>query len=168
MHDGAAERSLQYYEKPYADEPDKLESRTIRGQRMKVYRPDHGFAHSMRKSVLITDLIEMIFAQDGMTALKSWLLTAIRSNHHFCAQLQFAALMMRTGRQAEHQHKDSYGKKSANDILKEAQDLLSSTIAGFVVILKSWLQLSRLLIVPMNGVCTSQWLLMCGMHVGYS
>ena len=86
--------SVKYFQRPYSDDEYLSESTKIVGDRKyKIYRPNHGVAHSLRQGMLARDLLHAI------THFPS--VSHSTFDDKFCIKVAILASFQRSGRQSE-------------------------------------------------------------------
>lgn len=111
----------EYYKKPYSRDPNDFQVRNVGTNTYKIFRPNHGLAHAMRKSALAVDTLKVMKDVMGNN-LGAWIRNNFK-NPNFAEQLAFAMLMLRTGRSSESKDVNQYKEdcyKSAEIFAQEA------------------------------------------------
>jgi hypothetical protein len=88
--------SLPYFQRSYKDD-DYLSSisKKIDDKYYKVYRPNHGLAHSIRQGFLVRDILKLMIFENN------WLQNKINEDSLFSIKLAILSSFQRSGRQSE-------------------------------------------------------------------
>jgi hypothetical protein len=104
--------ALSYFQRPYNDDVSIIKKK-IDDKYYKVYRPNHGVAHSLRQGFLVRDIVKLMASEDD------WLKKEINSDHFFSIKLAILSSFQRSGRQSEISSSENpilYEKYENNDI----------------------------------------------------
>lgn len=115
-----------YYLKAYEDDPYDVETRTIKGVKYKVNRPDHALAHALRKFALSLDLLSLVRSGDKTNQLYNVVQALSKDIKNFDQLMGLAAALLRAGRQSEdlnNIHYKEYCYNSAAIFKQEAYKL---------------------------------------------
>lgn len=124
LSDDMANTANTYYSKPYRDAPHDFVQATIDQKAYRIFRPNHGLLHGLRKAALAINAATILSTSDS--SLAPWIHAAtdprMKSyNQNFLQQLSFGLLMLRTGRESEKNDKyREYSYRSAENFAREA------------------------------------------------
>jgi len=86
--------AIRYFQRPYEDDEYlSVIKKKIDDKYYKVYRPNHGLAHSLRQGFLVRDIVKLI--------KNDWLSEEINLDKNFIIKLAILSSSQRSGRQSE-------------------------------------------------------------------
>jgi hypothetical protein len=110
-----ANEARNIYDKPYEDQPEKKVSRVINGQKVTIYRPNHGLAHAARQALLARHLITGLRKDlKKESKLSQWIKN--KSPEEIAKlkrKVELAALYYRAGRENEYSHSKGTPERKA-------------------------------------------------------